>query len=260
MFRTTLFLLSWLCLVFTVQADEKHLEFKRADIKSISVVAPLWEGFTNADGTGLYWEVLRAVFEPEEIKIKHANVPWNRAVKMVSKYSVYNAIVGEILDSEEKLIFPKYAIDVERMSVLSLAKRRLEWHGVSSLSNKKIGWMKEYEIIEPKDRDFELVEYRTVEQGLEMLEAGKIDYMIDEWDEISEAVAAKKQDMTQYLMNEMPKGTDIYVAFADTDLSKELIAIYNERFPVLYHDKTLQAIYKKWEMEIPLSVVNALEK
>ncbi|MEN9465786.1 MAG: hypothetical protein RL217_1967, partial [Pseudomonadota bacterium] len=98
------------------------------------------------------------------------------------------------------------------------------------------------------------------EQGLEMLEVGKIDYMIDEWDEISEAVAAKKQDMTQYLMNEMPKGTDIYVAFADTDLSKELIAIYNERFPVLYHDKTLQAIYKKWEMEIPLSVVNALEK
>lgn len=260
MLKSLLLLTSLLGITSTALAESVALEFKRADIKSISVVAPLWEGFTNADGTGLYWEVLQAVFEPEGIKIKHANVPWNRAVKMVSKYAVYNAIVGEVLDSEEKLIFPKYAIDVEQMSILSLAKNRLDWRGASSLSNKKVGWMKEYEMIEPQDRDFELVEYRTVEQGLEMLNTGKIDYMIDEWDEISEAVAAKKQDMTQYLMNEMPTGSDIFVAFADTDLSKELIAIYNERLPVLYRDKTLHSLYKKWDVEIPASVVKALEK
>lgn len=258
MLKYLILLMSICGITSAAMADQKALEINRADIKSISVVAPVWEGFTNADGTGLYWELLQAIYEPVGIKVKTANVPWNRAFKMVTKYSVYNAIVGENRESEENVLFPDYAIDVEYTSVLSLAKRRLPWNGVSSLTGKKVGWMKDYDLVEEGQRDFELTEYRTVEQGLELLESGRIDYMLEEWDEIAEAVAAKGQDMTHYLMNEMPDGTDVFVAFSDTQLSRSLIEIYNERLPALYHDKTLQALYKKWEMDIPESVKDAL--
>lgn len=244
---------------FTAQAAQKGADYS-SHVKSISVVAPSWEGFTNADGTGLYWEVIKAVYEPENIAVKTSNVPWNRAVKMVSKYGVYNAIVGETTDTGEDLLFTDFAIDVEYMSVLTMANRNIDWNGPSSFANKTVGWMKEYEVIEEDQRNFELVEYRTVAQGLELLEAGKIDFMVEEWDEIAETVAEQGLDMSRYVMNEMPDGEDVFLVFSNTPLSQTLIQIYNERMPILYQEQTLQAIYKKWGMDIPWSAKQALEK
>lgn len=255
-----LLLLSFSSLFAAAESAEKNSVFNRENIKSISVVAPEWEGFTNADGTGLYWELLKAIYEPAQVKVKTANVPWNRAMKMVTKYRVYNAIAGEYKETEEDLLFPDYAIDVEYMSVLTLAKRNLPWNGTASLSNKNVGWIKDYDVIEADQRDFELLEYRTTALGLELLEAGKIDYLIDEWDEIAATVAANNLDMTHYVMNEMPEGTDIYIGFANTPLSQVLIDIYNKRMPVLERENKLLPIYKKWDGELPASVKEALSK
>ena len=33
--------------------EEQEFKFKRNQIKSINIVAPVWEDYTNADGTGL---------------------------------------------------------------------------------------------------------------------------------------------------------------------------------------------------------------
>ena len=253
---TLLFLLT--SVVSHAGDGSKSTVFVRENVKAISVVAPEWEGFTNADGTGLYWEVLKAIYEPAGVKVKTANVPWNRAMKMVTKYRVYNAIAGEYKDSEEDLIFPDYAIDVEYLSVLSLASNKLPWDGLSSLTGKRVGWIKDYELITADQRDFELVEYRETEQGLELLQQGKIDYLIDEWDEVAAAVAVRKEDMTLYQMGEMPEGTDIYVGFANTPLSEVLISIYNERVPELIRQKKLQPLYEKWEGEVPASVTDAV--
>lgn len=260
MFKSLIFLLSVGSFLLPANAAEQTSVFTRDNIKSISVVAPEWEGFTNADGSGLYWEVLKAVYEPVQVKVKTAIVPWNRAMKMVTKYRVYNAIVGENKNTEEELLFPDYAIDVEYMSVLSKASRNLPWDGTASLAGKKVGWIKDYDVIAKEDQTFELVQYRTTAQGLELLDAGKIDYMIDEWDEIAEAVSASGQDMTRYVMNEMPNGKDVYIAFANTPLSQMLIDIYNERIPVLYREKKLLNLYEKWEADIPLSVKDRANK
>lgn len=262
MLRPLFILLSCLAFYASTHADDdiKSVNFNRHDIKAISVVAPEWEGFTNKDGSGLYWELLRAIYEPVGITVKTANVPWNRAMKMVTKYSVYNAIVGEDQDTEESVLFTDFAIDVEYSSVLSMASRHLDWDGPQSLSGKNVAWMKDYDLISEEDRDFNLIEYRTVTQGLEMLEDGRIDFMIEEWDEIAEAVAANNQLMTRYDMNEMPEGKDVFVVFANSQQSQLLIDIYNERIPVLYQQGKLLPLYKKWEADLPDSVLQALEK
>ncbi|WP_430462183.1 substrate-binding periplasmic protein [Thalassolituus sp. LLYu03] len=256
-------LLTLLILISSSQSyaadDGKNTVFLRENIKAMSVVAPEWEGQTNADGTGLYWDVLKTIYEPVGVKVKTANVPWNRAMKMVTKYQVYNAIAGEYKDSEEDLLFPDYALDVEYMSVLSMASKKLPWDGVASLKGKRVGWIKDYDLITEDKRDFELVEYRSTAQGIELLQEGKIDYLIDEWNEIAAVVAERKEDMTLYRMGEMPEGTDVYVGFANTPLSQVLISIYNERVPELMRQKQLQPLYKKWESEVPASVTDAVQ-
>ena len=221
------------------------------------MVAPEWEGYTNKDGSGLYWDIFKAVYEPEGIKVKTKTVPWNRAMKMVSKYRTYNAIVGEYRDTEEEVIFPIFPIDVEYLSVLSKNKKDFKWDGLKSLKGHTIGWIKDYEVIVESQRDFKLKEFRNIEQGIRLLNSGKIDFLIDDWDEIAAAMQENKMNNDDYTVNEMPEGKDIYAAFSIDNLSRELIEIYNERIPDLVASGKLAAIYKKWDTgEMPESVMN----
>jgi len=243
----------------TKAEDERSFAFKRGQIKTINVVAPMWEEYTNADGSGMYWDILRSIYSTAGIKLKPSIVPWNRAMKMVTKYQIYNAIVGEYLDSEEALLFPKYPIDVEYMSVLA-KKSATDWQGVESLVGKRVGWIKDYDVIKEQDRNFTFREYRTTEQGIELLNSGKLDYIIDEWDELAIVLKGKNLAIENYNMNEMPEGTDVYVAFANNAISKVLIEIYNEQAALMVKDGRMQAIYKKWELgEMPPALDSAAD-
>jgi polar amino acid transport system substrate-binding protein len=238
-------------------AEERSFEIKRSQIKTINVVAPMWEDYTNADGTGMYWEIMRSIYSNENIKLKPSIVPWNRALKMVTKYQIYNAIIGEYNDSKEALIFPKYPIDVEYMSAFS-KQSMPPWQGLRSLTGKRVGWIKDYNVIKESQRDFTLREYRTTEQGLELLNAGKLDYIIDEWDELAIVLKNKNLAIEDYSMNGMRKGRDVYVAFADNAISKILVAVYNEQVEAMVKSGSMQVIYKKWGLgEMPPALQNA---
>ena len=242
---------------FSVSAEDSSFHFKRGQIKTINVVAPLWEDYTNKDGTGMYWDIISSIYSNEDIKLKPSTVPWNRAMKMVTKYQTYNAIVGEYLETEENLLFPKYPIDVEYLSVLS-SNTTEKWNGIESLTGKRVGWVKDYDVIPSDQRDFTLREFRTTEQGIDLLNQGKLDYIIDEWDEVAVVLKGKNLSIENYRMNDMPEGTDVYVAFADSAISKVLIEIYNEQVEAMVKSGKMQAIYEKWDLgEMPPALQNA---
>jgi len=246
-----------LCSAFAASEPLKSAQFQRQHIKSMSVVAPAWEGYTNKDGTGLYWDIFRAIYQPVGIKVKTKNVPWNRAMKMVAKYHTYNAIIGEYRDSEEQVIFPIYPIDVEYMAALSKHSDGFKWQELESLRGKTVGWIKDYEVIPKAKRNFKLKEFRNIEQGVKLLKSGKIDFLIDEWDEIAAVMQKNKMSSDNFSINEMPEGTDVYAAFSIDNLSRELISIYNERIPELVESGELAEIYEKWDNgEMPESLLN----
>lgn len=239
--------------------EEREFQFERDQIKNINVVAPEWEDYTNADGTGLYWEILQTIYSNQDIKLKPSSVSWNRALKMVTKYQIYNAIVGEYLDSEEPLLFPRYPIDVEYLSVLS-KNGEAAFVDMKSLTGKRVGWLKDYDLINENEIDFTLREYRTVQQGLKLLDEGKLDFIIDEWDELASALSTNNLSLENYHMKNMPEGTDVYVAFADNAISKVLIEIYNEEVEAMVKSGSMQAIYKKWDLgEMPAALQDAGE-
>ena len=253
------------CFSFAQQVDNNEYqrkelnltEFQRKNIKSISVVAPEWKGYTHKDGSGLYWDIIRAIYEPIGIKVKTRIVPWNRAIKMVSKYRTYNAIVGEYDDTEEPVIFPKYPIDVEFMVLLSKNSFGAVWEDMSSLSNKKVAWFKDYELIVESKRDFELFEFRTIEEGIEMLKSGQVDFIINDRDSTEQAMLKNKLVSNDYTINKMPFGKNIFTAFSDNILSREFINIYNRRIPKLVANGQLASIYEKWKTgKMPKMVAN----
>ena len=44
--------------------------FRRYRITFVHLVSEEWTGGTNKDGTGLYWELARAVYEPLNIRLQ----------------------------------------------------------------------------------------------------------------------------------------------------------------------------------------------
>ncbi len=97
-----------------------------AEDSSIFVVAEKWEGYTNDDGTGLYWELLRLVYEPIGIKLKYKNFPYARAQKMVRGKKA-DAIAGPYKGEFEPAIFAKWHIDRDAVGASYKKGRRDKW-------------------------------------------------------------------------------------------------------------------------------------
>jgi len=240
-------------LSFTAQAD---VQFKREHIKSISVVAPIWQDLTNKDGTGLYWDIIKTVYEPVGIKVKTSQAPWKRGIKMVSKYRTYSAIVGETLDSKESVIFPTYPISVKYLSVLTKKQVDFEWQGTDSLKDRNVAWKKGLNIVSNHDQSFTLNEVRSVTKGVRLLVQDEVDFVIGDPNDINDAIEKQNLSSDDYTTFQMESGRDVYLAFSVDDLSRELINIYNERIEDLSATGELEKMYQKWPAsEIPQMLV-----
>lgn len=53
--------------------------------RQIHLVSEEWLDYTNADGTGVAWDVLRKVFEPAGVKVLTQSAPYSRAVGLVKR-------------------------------------------------------------------------------------------------------------------------------------------------------------------------------
>lgn len=244
-----LLLCCWSALILAGGKDTGP-EIRREHIKTVSIVAPEWEDYSNADGSGLYWDILRAIYKPAGIRLKPKTVPWNRAMKMVSKYQLYNGIIGEYLATEEDLLFPEYPIDVEYLSVV--VRPGLSFSDMQSLTGKNVGWIKDYDLIPSEQIDFTLKEFRDLDQGLALLKSGALDFVIEEWDELAAAMQASGMKSDTYPVAQLPQGKDVYVAFGHSRLSQELIKVYNERVEALVKSGEMNRIYQQWGLgEMP---------
>ncbi len=82
-----------------------------------------WADYTQADGQGMGWDILRAVFEPEGVKLEIRSVPYTRSIGLVQRGEV-DAQVGAYRDETEGLLYPHWHYDVDHIYALGLASSR----------------------------------------------------------------------------------------------------------------------------------------
>lgn len=86
------------------------------------LASEVWLDYTNADGTGLAWELLRKVFEPVGVKVKTASVPYSRAIGLVKRGEA-DAWVGSYHEESADNIYPRWHFDQDHIYALGLASR-----------------------------------------------------------------------------------------------------------------------------------------
>lgn len=219
-------------------------------VTTIHVATPEWEDYTEKDGTGVYFDVLRAVYEPVGITLTYEIVPWKRAKEMVERNSA-DALLGEFYNKD--LFMSRYPIDFDETSVIFKKSKIGAWNGIQTLAGKTFVWLRGYDYhVEPEIAGIQIKwhEVDSTEQALKMLEKDRVDGYLDTTNEIEFYRDKLQLDAALYQIE--PLWTrDLYIQFARTKNAERLLAIYDQRIPQLLADGTLKKFFEQRGLAFP---------
>ena len=233
--RKWLFTALALCLSLSAQGE------------SLYMVSEEWVGATNADGTGLYWDVMREIYEPEGYDVELDVFPYARAVNMV-KAGDADFWVGSYLDEEGAALYPapEHYFDADTVKAAIPAGNAADFSGEASLEGKDIGWVRGYAYDQYLDVGVNHEELSGLESGLRMVASERLAAVMDDAWEIEQAMKSvdlSSDDLKLVHVLDLP----LYPAFQDTDRGRKLRDIYDKRFPDLVESGRLQELYDKYD-------------
>jgi polar amino acid transport system substrate-binding protein len=237
-----LFMIMICCVVSAFGQEEQ--------ITTIHIVTPAWEDWTNEDGTGVYFELVRAVYEPVGITMTYEILPWKRArAKVIAGEA--DAILSNYDDDD--MLMPRYPLDVERTAVVFNKDTIPNWEGVASFEGKKFVWLRGYDY--HVDTDLEGLQYKWYEvdeyaQAWSMLEKGRVEFYMDALGDIEAYIEAHAVEMTPYRV-ETVWTDNAYIALTKSARGAQLAEMYDQRIPELLASGTLQQIFEAWDAELP---------
>jgi polar amino acid transport system substrate-binding protein len=224
----------------------------KGSITSLRIVTPAWKSQTNEDGSGLFFDIVRHVYEPAGIRMEYEIVPWKRAIRMLT-YKEADAMLCAIRHTIAKadLLAPKYPMVVDNTVAVFKKEKIKEWKGTDTLKGKNLIWMLGYDL--HKNQKFRGMKLKWEEvpshySAWKRLEADRnADIYIDSYFDVSTYIKTNQVDMTRYQI-EILWGENAYMAFAKTDKSKKLIKIYDKRIIAMFKSGELEKIFKKWNL------------
>ncbi|WP_082111432.1 ABC transporter substrate-binding protein [Grimontia sp. AD028] len=226
---------------------EKHSK------KEIILVSEAWEDATEKDGSGLYFEIMRRVFEPLGYRIKTITTTYSRSVYLVQTKKM-DAFLGSYIDEQEKILYPYWHFDAEQVSAVYKASVIPAWEGETTLKGRTVGWVKGYDYNDYIETKFNIHEVKSRRQGLSMVYSDRLDVLLDARAELEEEFALGYLKRDEFEMANI-MDLKLYPGFADTEKGQELRRIYDERFEELLNKGEIKRLYDEYEWEyFPFSV------
>ena len=216
-------------------------------ITEIRIVTPAWPDQTNEDGTGLFFDIVRSVYEPVGIKMTYEIFPWKRAEAMIASAEA-DAMLSALKRKDR--LTPEYPLWVEYTAVVFRKDKIKEWNGLKTLDNKRTVWLRGYDfhtISYLKSVKLDWAEIDEYESGWKMLEKGRTDFYIDALADIEQYIRKNKPDMNVYQV-ETVWGENAYMSFSKTEKSKKLIEIYDRKIIEMFKSGELKKIFEKWNV------------
>ncbi|EJM22726.1 periplasmic component of amino acid ABC-type transporter/signal transduction system [Pseudomonas sp. GM21] len=220
-----------------------------ADVVPPSVIhlaSEEWGDYTAADGQGLGWDVLRAIFEPAGVKLDLRTEPYTRAVGLAQRGEV-DACVGSYRDEASDVLYPRWNYDTDHIYALGLASNPAPTP--ETLGNYRLAWVRGYEYQKylPNVQRYNEVVRRT--GILSMLTHNRADFYIDALAEI-DFVVKRAKDPSQFRRTHIAE-LPLYLCFANTPDARALMALYDQRLDLLVKSGALKPIFERWKQPYP---------
>jgi polar amino acid transport system substrate-binding protein len=230
-------------------------------ITSFRVIAEPVADRSETAGKGLYWDLLKTVYEPLNIHIKTAIAPRKSAQKLVSDYQEYMAIAGEYRNAPIHLLYPRYPLEDESLYVLA-HKYRVSPQTIHSLEQWQglnVSWLRGKDLLIPLEYGFRLVEYDSVKEGLDLLSSELTDIVIAKQHLVDQLLSSIAPNDRAFHLTAFTHTKSLYLGFQPSPISESLIEIYNRRIEWLAQKGELTPIYARWQTQLP-STIKAITK
>ncbi|MGU3308552.1 substrate-binding periplasmic protein [Pseudomonas sp. M5A4_2d] len=233
-------LLIMMCASSLVLADEAPVPGK------VMLASEEWNNYTNKDGSGLAWDVLRQVFEPADITLQTRTVPYTRSVGLAQRGEV-DGWVGAYRDEARGVLYPHWHFDADHLYALGLATAPTP--SLATLGNYRLAWVRgyRYEAYLPNLHHFNQIERR--DGILPMLQHARVDFYIDSLTE-AKHVLSQSDEPSQFKLTHIAE-LPLYVGFADTERGRALMAVYDRRMAALVKNGELKPIFERWKQPYP---------
>ena len=198
----------------------------------------------NRDGTGLYWDIFRAVYGSMGIKTKMIIQSYNGSVSLVKQHKA-DAAVGIYPDSIRGAVFSRYPFVKDNVLVLFKKDKFRQWQGQQTLKNKRVAWIKDCAFDQYLEVAVTKKEYDTREAILRRLDCDQIDFFMDTRNEVESVLNKGIIDVTRYTVETVLE-VERYLVFANNNKGKELKKIFDFRFPHLVQTGEIERLYDKW--------------
>jgi polar amino acid transport system substrate-binding protein len=199
---------------------------------------------TNRDGTGLYWDIFRAVYSSMGIETKIIIHSYNGSVSLVKQHKA-DAAVGICPDSIRGAVLSRYPFVKDYVLVLFKKDKFRQWDGQQTLKNKRVAWIKGYAYDEYLEVPVIKKEYDTRAAILRRLDRDQIDFFMDTRNDVESVLNKGIIDVTRYTIETVLE-LERYLVFANNNKGKELKKIFDFRFPYLVKTGEIERLYDKW--------------
>ncbi|MCE5978666.1 substrate-binding periplasmic protein [Pseudomonas sp. JR33AA] len=216
--------------------------------KQIHLVSEEWLDYTNADGTGVAWDVLRKVFEPAGVEVVTQSAPYSRAVGLVKRGEA-DAWVGSYKEESDDNLYPRWHFDMDHIYALGLTSKPAPT--LETIGKYRLAWVRGYDYGNYLPNVHEFREIQRREGILPMLEHDRVDYYIDALTEVDYVLgqAAQPERFRRTHVAELP----LYLAFARNDQAKALCVLFDKRMKELVRSGELKPIFEHWKQPYPFS-------
>lgn len=224
------------------------------NIKEINILSQEIEGLAESNQTGLYWDIVREVYEPLGIKVHPTVIPFKRGITMLKKNTA-DAMLGLNKLDTANIIYPQWHFTSQSVVALYKKNKIPNWKGEESLKEKKVSWI----------RGFNYDKYLTVKLNYEeksnrvptmlMLNVDRIDVFLDNNYDLQKTIKISNKELkngnfniNDYNMSELMQ-LKLYIGFADSPKGRKLAKIFDERIPKLIANGKLKELFKKSNYE-----------
>jgi len=232
----------------------------------IKLASPVWQGYVNGDGTGLYVDLLNMIYAPESYKVTVTIAPFKRAAQWLMNNSGHaDVMIGissqcklQSLGLSYPLINPYYPISNERTVALSknvaLPKNVgiNDWQGINSLANKNVVAIRGYDYDKILPVAMNYVEVNDHAQAWGMVAKGRADFYIDEVDAINHFKNTNSSTGIDFQLNTV-LNEYTYLGFSQSKHGQHLADIYDARMEVLLKNNKISELYQRHGLPNPIS-------
>ncbi|MBJ2264013.1 MULTISPECIES: substrate-binding periplasmic protein [Pseudomonas] len=236
----------WLLILLCVVASPVWADDTPEVPGQIRLASETWNDYTNADGSGLAWDVLREVFEPAGVKVKIRSVPYTRSVGLARRGEV-DAWVGSYHDETEGVLYARWHYDSDHIYALGLAGSPAPT--LVTLGSYRLTWVRGYKYEEylPNIHRFNQIERRS--GILPMLQHGRADFYIDALAEL-QYILGEADDPSAFKLTHIAE-LPLFLGFTDSERGRSLRGVFDRRMELLVKSGELKPIFQRWNQPYP---------